>query len=118
QGMFLEKSIGAGGRVSSIDTDGTVAQAVSQAGLFPYLNVLMMAPAPTLGKDRIDLCHRESFDRIVLVDIDGKGIDGDWERSGFISEFSFERIHLGVFHRTGHRSKLSGAFDQGWRSRA
>ena len=39
-------------------------------------------------------------------------------RGGFISEFSFEGIDLGTFHRAGHRSKLRGAFDQGRRSRA
>src|SRR6185503_14072522 len=49
QRMFLEKSVGAGGRVPSIDTDGTVAQAtVFHAGLFPQLNVLIVAQASAL----------------------------------------------------------------------
>ena len=75
-----------------------------------------MAPASALRKDCIDLRHREPFDRVVLVDVDGKSIDGDRECGGFISEFSFEGIHLGIFHRAGHRSKLRGAFNQGRRS--
>src|SRR5882762_9786864 len=108
--MFLEKSIGAGGRVPSIDTDGTVAQAFIQAGLFPKLNILVVAPASALGKDRIDLRHRESFDLVVFVDVDGKRIDGNRESSGFISEFSFEGIRLSILHCAGHRPKLRRAF--------
>src|SRR6184192_3832462 len=117
--MFLEKSIGAGGRVPSIDTDGAIAQAfIQNTSLFPQLNVLIEAPAAALRKDCVDLRHRKSYDRVVLVDVDSKRIDGDRESSGFISELSLEGIHLGIFHRTGHRSKLCRAFDQGRRSRA
>src|SRR4029077_14004383 len=114
--MFLEKSIGTGSRVSSIDTDGTIVQAISRAGLFPQLNVLIVTPAPALRKDRIDLRYRQSFDRVVLVDVDGERIDGDRKRGGFKSEFSLEGINLGIFHCAGHRPKLRRAFDQGRRS--
>src|SRR4029077_15428421 len=100
--MFLEKSIGAGGRVPSIDTDRSAAKITIQAGLFPNLNALIVAQTPALRKDCIDLRHRESLDGVVFVDIDGKRIDGDWECGGLISEFSFEGIHLGIFHCAGH----------------
>ena len=35
-----------------------------------------------------------------------------------MSEPPLEGIHLGIFHRAGHRPKLRGAFDQGRRSGA
>ena len=110
--ILLEKSVGAGCRVSAIDADRRSRHFARNPQLIPPFKGLLRTKSAGLREDCIDLRHRESLDRVVLVDVDGQRVDGDRKCGRFIAEFSFEGIDLGIFHRAGHWTQLRSPFDQ------
>src|SRR5205085_4008957 len=116
--VLFEETVGAGGRVASVDADRAIRPIALQADLSPRLDIFLRAGTARFREDRVDLRDAQALERVVLVDEHRERVDGDTDRRRFVTELLLEVVELGALHRARHRSELRGAGDQRRRRRA
>ena len=65
-----------------------------------------------LGKDAVDLVHRQALDRIVLVYKHGQGINSDFDFRGLVTIFLLKGVDFRGLMARPHRPQLRRALDQ------
>src|SRR5690606_3787537 len=112
EGFVLEEAVGAGGGIAPVAGDGTVGETTGETDVAPGVD-LFAAESIGAGENTVNLDEAQALDGVVLVGVNGEGVDGDFDLGGLVAVFLFEGVDLGTLHGAAHRAELRGAFDEG-----